>query len=93
MARTYWEQKPDKALEFLGVFKDGHVSKDPKSPQSRGRIIDIVEMDVAALEGKLALDGRPNPPLLVGLPTAITKRLDARMPAQVPWAQLEGFLK
>jgi hypothetical protein len=92
MARTYWHPHKDGSLEFLGAFRDGHTAK-PGSIQAQGRILDIQDLDLAGAEQRLALDGRPSPPLLVGLPSAISKRLQARMPAALPWAQLEGFIK
>ncbi len=88
MSRTYWEKKPDGTLEFLGAFTDGHKVKDPKQPQGRGVVIDITDKSI---EGVLeALSDRV---LLVGLPSAITKRIAARMSVTVPWAQLEGFVR
>lgn len=89
MSRTYWEQKKDGSLEFLGAFRDGHAVKDPKQPQAQGRVIDV--QDIPDPQGVLdKLDGKV---LLVGLPTAITRRLAARMPVPLPWAQLEGFFR
>ena len=93
MARTYWDRRPDGSFEFLGVYRDGHQVKDPKAPQGKGFVLDVTDLDVAGIEQRLALDGRPTPPLLVGLPTAIVKRLAARMPTPVPWAQIEGFVR
>ncbi len=90
MARTYWEKKKDGSFEFLGAFKDGHVVKDPKQPQARGSIIDIPGMEVQGV-----LDSLADRVLLVNLPTAIKNKLTGNGAhiAQVPWAQLEGFLK
>ena len=88
MSRTYWEKKPDSTLEFLGAFTDGHKVRDTKQPQGRASVIDIQDKSI---EGVLeALGDRV---LLVGLPSAITKRITARIPVSVPWAQLEGFVK
>lgn len=91
MARTYWEPKADQlgTYEFLGAFRDGHVVKDPKQPQGKGFILDI--QDIPDPQG--VLDRLADRVLLVGLPSAITKRLQARMPTTLPWAQVEGFLK
>ncbi len=92
MARTYWAPK-GQDWEFLGAFRDGHQVKDPKAPQGSGFIIDIQGLDVQGVNDKLQVETRPAPPRLVGLPTAITKRLQARMPVPLPWAQVEGFVK
>lgn len=88
MSRTYWEKKPDGSLEFLGAFTDGHKVRDTKQPQGRALVIDIPDKSI---EGVLeALGDRVK---LESLPSAITKRLAAKMPVTVPWAQLEGFVK
>jgi hypothetical protein len=88
MSRTYWADKKDGSWEFLGVFKDGHQVKDPKAPQGSGHILDVTDRDV---QGFLdSLNGRV---MLAGLPSAISKRLVARMPTPITWAQLEGFVK
>lgn len=89
MVRTYWEPKKDGAWEFLGAFRAGHVCKDPKQPQGKGHILDIQDLaDPQAVLDKLA-----ERVLLVGLPTAVTKRLQAKAPAAYPWSQLEGYVK
>ena len=89
MVRTYWEPKKDGAWEFLGAFRAEHKVKDPKSPQAKGHILDVTDIpDAQAMNEKL--DGRV---LLVGLPTSITKHLQARVPKALPWAQLEGYVK
>lgn len=91
--RTYWAPQPDGSFEFLGAFREGHQVKDMKQPQGQGKIVDITDLDVLGLEAKLALDGRPNPPKLVGMPSAITKRFQAKMPLTAPWAQVEGYVR
>jgi hypothetical protein len=88
MSRTYWEKKPDGAYEFLGAFRDGHAVKDQRQPQAKAAVIDITDRDIQGV-----LDSLADRVLLVGLPSAITKRLQARMPWAGPWAQIEGFAK
>lgn len=87
MARTYWELKKDGSMEFLGAFQDGHTVKDPKQPQAQGRILDIQDI----LDPQAVLDRLNGKVLLVGLPSPILKRMQARI--AVPWAQIEGFLR
>lgn len=87
MARTYWEKKSDGSLEFLGAFRDGHTVKDQRQPQAKGFILDI--QDIADPQG--VLDRLADRVLLVGLPSAITKRLANGV--TLPWAQLEGYVK
>lgn len=88
MARTYWAKKKDGSFEFLGAFKDDHVVKDRKQPQAAGVIIDIPGRDVQGV-----LDLLADRVLLVNLPSAIQKRLLGPSTAQVPWEQLEGYVK
>jgi hypothetical protein len=88
MARTYWAPKKDGTWEFLGVFRDGHQVKDPKAPQGSGHILDITDRDVQGF-----LDTMNGRVLLVNLAGPIVKRLLARMPASLPWSQLEGYVK
>lgn len=88
MSRTYWEKKPDGTYEFLGAFTDGHKVKDTKQPQGRAAVIDITDKSIEGI-----LEALGERVLLVGLPSSIGKRLAARMPAVMPWAQLEGFVK
>lgn len=93
MARTYWTPKEGGAYEFLGAFRDGHVAHK-STPQAKGAIVDITDLDVPGVEVKLRLSERDaGPPVLQGLPTAITKRFAARMPASLPWALVEGLVK
>lgn len=88
MARTYWAPK-GQDWEFLGAYRDGHQVKDAKSPQAKGSILDI--QGVTDVQGVLdLLAGRV---LLVGLPAAIAKRLQARVAHSLPWAQIEGYVK
>jgi hypothetical protein len=91
MSRTYWAPK-GQDLEFLGAYQDGHVAK-PNTPQAAGRIIDVTDLDMLQVMERLKVETRPAPPLLVGLPAAIAKRLQARMPVAVPWAQIEGYVR
>lgn len=86
MARTYWAQKGND-WEFLGAFRDGHKA-DPKQPQGRGHIIDIQDLPVQGMLDRLG--GRV---MLVGIPSAIGKRLQSRVPANLSWAQIEGYVK
>lgn len=88
MARTYWDKKKDGSFEFLGAFKDDHQVKDKKQPQARGVIIDIPDLDIQGV-----LDHLADRVLLVGLPTSIKNRMTGLRIAQVPWNQLEGFVK
>lgn len=89
MARTYWEKRKDGSLEFLGAFRDAHVVKDQRQPQAKGLIIDIPDLP----DPQAVLDRLADRVTLAGLPTAITKRLAAKMPTSVPWVQIEGFVK
>lgn len=93
MSRTYWAERPDKTFEFQGAFRDGHVA--PKnSPQAAAKILDVTDRDVAGMEAALRLSERDaGPPVLAGLPTALLKRWQARMPITAPWAQIEGLVK
>lgn len=86
MARTYWAKK-ETDWEFLGAFRDGHKA-NPNTPQAEGHVIDVQDLDVQGV-----LDALADRVMLVGLPSAISKRLQARMAAVVPWAQIEGFVR
>jgi hypothetical protein len=93
MARTYWLKQPDNTYEFLGAFRDGHQA-NPKQPQAKASVLDITDLpDPQAVVDKLGMESRESPPRLVNLPSAIGKRLTARMVWSGPWAQIEGFVK
>lgn len=92
MSRTYWALRPDNSYEFLGAFADGHVAR-PNTPQGEGRVLDVTDKGMREVEVILDLANRPSPPRLAGLPSALAKRWQARMPLVLPWAQVEGFVK
>jgi hypothetical protein len=92
MVRTYWAPK-GQDWEFLGAFPAGHVVRDVKQPQGMGHVLDISDLDVRGANEKLQVETRPAPPRIVGAPTAMTKRLQARAPYAITWAQLEGYVK
>jgi hypothetical protein len=92
MARTYWAPQGSD-WEFLGAFPDGHKVRDLKQPQGSGAILDLQDMTAQAAVDALQAETRPAPPRLVGLPSAIAKRLQAKAPVVLPWAQIEGYVK
>lgn len=85
--RTYWCPAGEGRLEFLGAFPPGHVA-DANTPQGSAHIIDVPGLTIAEMLRRLA--GRV---YLVNLPLETARWLAPRVPATVPWKQLEGFVK
>ncbi|HLP41565.1 MAG TPA: hypothetical protein VK465_08675 [Fibrobacteria bacterium] len=89
MARTYWAPR-GQDWEFLGTFPEGHKAT-PRTPQATAAVIDITDLVVREVMDRMRVTERESPPRLVGLPSAIARRLHAGV--VLPWAQIEGYVK